>query len=74
MYGATVSFNMSVQNHPSSCTMYIVTCLRLLTTSEHQMLLARVLETLFGLLLWFYYDFASRHYNFFYNVRSSLPC
>jgi hypothetical protein len=33
-----------------------------------------VLEKPFGLLLRFIYDFTSRHYNFFYNVRSSLPC
>jgi hypothetical protein len=39
---------------------YIVTC--------------SVLETPFGLLLCFIYDFISRHYNFFYNVRFSLPC
>jgi hypothetical protein len=41
---------------------------------------ARVLETPFGLLLRFIYDFTSRHYNYFYNVTrtrlnaSSLPC
>jgi hypothetical protein len=34
----------------------------------------RVLEKPFGLLLRFIYDFTSRHYNYFYNVRSSLPC
>jgi hypothetical protein len=33
-----------------------------------------VLETPFGLLLWFIYDYTNRHYNYFYNVRSSLPC
>jgi hypothetical protein len=39
-----------------------------------------VLETPFGLLLRFIYDFTSRHYNYFYNVTrtrltaSSLPC
>jgi hypothetical protein len=33
-----------------------------------------ILETPFGLLLRFIYDFTSRHYNYFYNVRSSLPC
>jgi hypothetical protein len=41
---------------------------------RRQMWRARVLETPFGLLLCFIYDFTSRHYNFFYNVRSSLPC
>jgi hypothetical protein len=35
---------------------------------------ARALETPLGLLLRFIYDFTSRHYNCFYNVRSSLPC
>jgi hypothetical protein len=33
----------------------------------------RVLATPFGLLLCFIYDFTSRHCNYFYNVRSSLP-
>jgi hypothetical protein len=33
-----------------------------------------VLETPFGLLLCFIYDFTSRHYNYIYNVHSSLPC
>jgi hypothetical protein len=37
----------------------------LLITSEHQMWRARLLKTLFGLLLWFIYDFTSRHYNLF---------
>jgi hypothetical protein len=35
---------------------------------------ARVLETPFGLLLRFIYDSTSRHYNYFYNAGSSLPC
>jgi hypothetical protein len=33
-----------------------------------------VLETSFGFLLRFIFDFTNRHYNYFYNVRSSLPC
>jgi hypothetical protein len=33
-----------------------------------------VLETPFGLLLRFIYDSTSRHYNYSYSVRSSLPC
>jgi hypothetical protein len=52
----------------------IVTCSGFVTTSEHQMWRVGVLETPFGLLLSFTYDFTSRHYNYFYNVRSSLPC
>jgi hypothetical protein len=53
---------------------HIVTCLRLLTTSERQMWRARVLETPFGLLIRFIMTSLVVTTITFYNVRSSLPC
>jgi hypothetical protein len=35
---------------------------------------ARSIGDAFRIVTLFYYYFTSRHYNFFYNVRSSLPC
>jgi hypothetical protein len=55
-------------------------CSGFVTTSEHKMWRVRVLETPFGLLFRFIYDFTSRHYNYFPNetrprlTASSLPC
>jgi hypothetical protein len=47
----------------------------LLITSEHQLWRAWILETPFGLLLWFIYNYISRRYNLFLQCVMTLwPC
>jgi hypothetical protein len=81
IWTTVVSYRSYSQNERlGKCRKHTVTCTGFVTNSDHQMWRVGVLETPFGLLLRFIYDFTSHHYNHFYNVTrtrltaSALPC